>query len=423
MVSPAAAAYGKVTRRLIPFLFVCYVVAYLDRVNLGFAKLEMMGSLGMSDTVYGIGAGVFFLGYFLFEVPSNLILHRVGARIWIGRIMISWGLISGAMVWVRSPATFYVLRFCLGLAEAGFFPGIIYYLTTWYPSPRRARIIALFMTGIPISSVVGGPISGGILHACTGAGRLAGWQWLFLLEAIPAVVLGVTALFYLKDGIGEVAWLTAEEKAFLRSELSTDAPVGPVPKAGAAFRNPQTWLAIVVYFPFCAGLYGVGFWLPTLIKSAGVADPFRIGLLTAIPWAVGAVAMVLNGRSSDRHNERRWHMAVPAFLCGLGLIGGALAGQHLLATMATLTVATLGITAGLPQVWTLPRAVLSGAAAAAGIAFINSAGNLGGFLGPLLIGWIRDLTHSTAAGLYLLAALMFVGGVCALLFPKAAARP
>ena len=417
-----AAAYAKVTRRLLPFLFVCYIVAYLDRVNLGFAKLEMMGALGLGDAVYGTGAGIFFIGYFLFEVPSNLILFRVGARRWIARIMISWGVIAAAMMFASGAASFYGIRFVLGLAEAGFYPGVILYLTQWYPARRRARIIALFMTAIPLSSVLGGPLSGWILETFHRSGSLAGWQWLFLLEALPAVVLGVATLFYLPDGIKDARWLGPEEKQYLLAPIEAEARTKHSHAVGASLRHPATWVTIGVYIGLCMGLYGVSFWLPTLVKAAGVDSAWRIGLITAVPWAAGAVAMVLVGRSSDRSGERRWHLAIPTLLGAAGLAIAAAAGNHLLPALAGMTLATAGITTGLPLVWNLPTAVLGGAGAAAGIAFINSAGNLGGFLGPSLIGWIREVTHTTDAGLYVLAGLMLVSGLWAVAAPKAESR-
>ena len=412
-----AAAYAKVTRRLIPFLFLCYVVAYLDRVNLGFAKLQMAHALRFSETVYGAGAGIFFIGYFLFEVPSNLILHRVGARRWIGRIMITWGFASAAMVVVSTPASFYLVRFVLGLAEAGFYPGIILYLTTWYPARQRGRIVALFMTAVPISSVLGAPVSGWILRSCSAGGRLQGWQWLFLIEAIPAVVLGVAAIFLLKDGIDQAGWLNPEEKALLQEQLAEEGRGQETRAAGQALLHPKTWLAIMVYFCFCVGLYGVSFWLPTIVQGAGVTDPLRIGFLTALPWAAGATAMIVVSRSSDRRGERRWHVAIPSFLSGIGFLAAAAFAHHLIPALAGLTLATLGITIVLPLFWSLPTAFLGGIGAAAGLALINSVGNLGGFLGSFMVGWIKDLTRGGDSGIDALAAAMFIGGMLVLLFP------
>jgi len=308
-------AYRRVTLRLIPFLFLCYVVAYLDRVNVGFAKLQMLQDLGMSETAYGLGAGIFFIGYFLFEVPSNLILHRTGARVWISRIMITWGLLSAATMFVTSVNTFYGVRFLLGIAEAGFFPGIILYLTQWYPASRRARILALFMTAVAISGVIGGPVSGWILTSMAGVNGWAGWQWLFLLEGLPSLLMGVAVYFYLDDSIAHAQWLPADERSLLVANLQVEANGEEHASALATLRNPRVVLLAALYFCLVMGLYGIAFWLPQLIRTMGVEDAGRIGLLSAIPYGVAAVVMVLVGRSSDARGERRWH-----------LVGGALAG-------------------------------------------------------------------------------------------------
>ena len=299
-------AYRKVTVRLLPFLMLCYVAAYLDRVNVGFAKLEMLGDLGFSETTYGLGAGMFFIGYFLFEVPSNIILHRVGARLWIARIMITWGMVSALFMFTNTPLMFYSLRFALGLAEAGFFPGIILYLTYWYPSERRARIISLFMTAIPISGMLGGPFSGWIMQSMEGINRWRGWQWLFVVEALPAIVLGVATLFYLDDSIRSAKWLTDDEKALLGRKLDHDrAGVVEHPTLGAVFADRRLWRMCLIYFCCVIGQYGLTFWLPTLVQQAGVSGSLQIGLLTAVPYTGGVVAMILFGRSADRRRERR----------------------------------------------------------------------------------------------------------------------
>ena len=410
--------YAKVTWRLIPFLFACYVAAYLDRVNVGFAKLQMLKDLGFSETVYGLGAGIFFIGYFLFEVPSNIILHRVGARVWIARIMLTWAVLSGAMAFVTTPLMFYALRFLLGLAEAGLFPGVILYLTYWYPAERRGKMIALFMTGIPISGVIGGPLSGWILQATGGLGGYAGWQWLFLLEAIPSVVMGVAILFYLDDSIQAARWLSDAEKAVLARNVAADGKLVQSHNLREGFTNPRVWQLCLTYFLFVMGLYGASFWLPTLIKGAGVSSPLAIGLLTALPYGCGALAMVLVSRSSDARRERRWHAAVPGLI---GFVGWLIAVQFkgdITLAMAGLTIATMGVMATLSQFWCLPTAILAGTAAAAGIAVINSVGNLAGFVSPYLIGWIIDRTHSTDLGVYALAASIALGSLVALGMPK-----
>jgi len=288
VVSPAHSedrTYAKVTWRLIPFLFLCYVFAYLDRVNVGFAKLQMLTDLKFSETIYGLGAGIFFIGYFIFEVPSNIALHRFGARKWIARIMLSWGVLSGAMIFVKTPTAFYALRFLLGVAEAGFFPGIILYLTYWYPSSRRGKITAMFMTGIPIAGVIGGPLSGWILNSFSGVHGMAGWRWLFLLEALPSIFGGIAVLLYLDDRISAAKWLTDEEKSLLETGLAKEAGHIEVHSASGAFTNKRVWVLCLCYFGIIMGLYGISFWLPTLIKASGVSDAFNVGLLTMIPTA------------------------------------------------------------------------------------------------------------------------------------------
>ena len=413
------ATYAKVTWRLIPFLFLCYVFAYLDRVNVGFAKLQMLADLKFSETVYGLGAGIFFIGYFIFEVPSNIALHRFGARKWIARIMLSWGVISAAMVFVQTPLMFYVLRFLLGVAEAGFFPGIILYLTYWYPSARRAKVTALFMTGIPIAGVIGGPLSGWILNAMHGVNGMPGWQWLFLLEALPSIVAGVAVFFYLDDRVGSARWLDARQKALLERQLAAESQGLEVHSARGAFGHRRVWVLSGCYFGLIMGLYGISFWLPTLIKASGVTDPFDVGLLTMIPYGAGAVAMVAVGRSSDRHRERRWHVAVPAVLGAAGLAASTLVVHSVALSVLSLSLATVGILAALCQFWSLPPAFLGGAAAAAGIALINSVGNLAGFVSPYLVGWIKDATQSTDIGLYCVAVSLVAAAAIVLTMPKA----
>ncbi|MFC5473901.1 MFS transporter [Paraherbaspirillum soli] len=412
-----AATYAKVTWRLMPLLFLCYVASYLDRVNVGFAKLQMLSDLKFSETIYGLGAGIFFLGYFIFEIPSNMILHRVGARLWIARIMITWGVISGAMIFVDSPTSFYVMRFLLGVAEAGFFPGVILYLTYWYPAHRRGKMTALFMTGVPLSGVIGGPLSGWIMQAMPGLHGLSGWQWMFILEAIPSLLLGVLVIFYLKDHIRDAKWLSEEQKQLLASQVQAEASQKSEESLRRMFANPKVWLMALIYFCFVMGLYGVSFWLPTIIKTTGVTDTFHIGLLTAIPYGVSAAAMILIGRSADLRRERRWHVAIPALLGSIGLLLSTVYDHNTLLAMSALTLATIGIMSVLPLFWSLPTAFLGGVAAAAGIALINSLGNLAGFVSPYLVGWLKDLTHSTNSGMFVLAAALVIGALLTLSVP------
>ncbi|WP_229259256.1 MFS transporter [Duganella aceris] len=403
--------YRRVSWRLMPFLFLCFVAAYLDRVNVGFAKLQMLNDLKFSDTVYGIGAGIFFIGYFLFEVPSNLLMTRTGARIWIARIMISWGLISSALMFVNGVASFYLLRFLLGAAEAGFFPGIILYLTYWYPAHRRARMVALFMSGVAVAGIVGGPLSGWIMKSFAGLHGLSGWQWLFLLEGLPSVLIGVWTLFYLDDGIRDARWLGEHDKQALERAIVEDRQHQHSMPLAQLFRSGKVWLLALVYFLCVMGLYGVSFWLPQLIKNSGVTDVFDIGLLSAVPYGVAAVVMVLAARHSDRSGERRWHTAVAALAGALGLVAATVWSDNTVIALAALSVATAGILTTFPIFWSLPTALLGGTAAAAGIAMINSIGNLAGFVSPYLVGAIRDATDSTASGIYLLAASLLAGAV------------
>jgi D-galactonate transporter len=413
-----SAVYARVTRRLIPLLFSCYVAAYLDRVNVSFAKLQMLNDLQFSETVYGLGAGIFFIGYFLFEIPSNIMLHKVGARLWIARVMLTWAVVSAGMLFVRSATGFYVLRFLLGVAEAGFFPGVILYLTYWFPSARRARIIALFMTGIPIAGVIGGPLSGWILKHMTGVQGLAGWQWLFLIEALPSFLLGVAVLRYLDSGIAGARWLTEAERALLARGIAEDRQHLTSHSLRDGLTSSRVWLLAAVYFCLIAGLYGAGFWLPTLIKRSGVDSPLAIGILTILPNAVAAVAMVLISRRSDRTRERRWHLVTPALIGAAGWVITVRYGTDTAIALSGMSLAMAGVTTSLSQFWCLPTALLAGAAAATGIALINSIGNLAGFLGPLTIGWLVDRTGSTDLGVYLLAAVMAGGSLLVLTMPR-----
>jgi D-galactonate transporter len=409
--------YAKVTWRLIPFLLLCYTFGYLDRVNVGFAKLQMLNELKFTETAYGLGAGIFFFGYVLFEVPSNVIMHKVGARIWMARIMITWGVISAAMVFVKTTEMFYLLRFLLGIAEAGFLPGILLYLTYWYPAQRRGRITALFLAGIPLAGMLGGPLSGWIMSATAGTGGWSGWQWMFLVEAIPSILLGIMVFFYLDNGIDAAKWLTADEKLVLKSNVELEAKSGSVHSLGGAFKDKRVWMLCLQYCFILMGEYGLLFWLPTIVKDSGIKDTFQIGMLTAIPYTVTIVGMVLVGRSSDKMRERRWHLAIPGVLGAIGLCLAALYNGSPLLTVASLTLAVTGVMAVVSQFWSLPPAILSGVAAAAGIALVNSLGNLAGFLSPYMLGWVKDQTGNTAIGLYVLGFCIIVGSVMTFLLP------
>jgi MFS transporter, ACS family, tartrate transporter len=404
---------GRVRRRLIPFLFLLYIVAYLDRINVGFAALQMNQALGFSSTVYGFGAGIFFLSYTLFEIPSNVILARVGARLWIARIMISWGIVSSAMMFVGSASGFYTLRFLLGLAEAGFFPGIIFYLTRWFPARERARTVAAFMTATLIAGVIGGPISGTLL-SLHGAGGLAGWQWLFLLEGVPSIVLGFVVLKVLTERPEDAGWLTDDERSTLVECLREDAGSQHHETTGAALADARTWLLAIVYFTIPVTLYGIGFFLPQMLKSASGSSDFVVGLLSAAPYAAGAIAMVVVGRHSDRTAERRWHVLLPALVgaAGLALSAGS---RGIGWSVITLSIAMLGLASMFGPFWALATSTMGGVGAAASIALINSVGNVGGFVGPYLLGAINDATHSFALGLLAIAGMLAAGASLVLL--------
>jgi ACS family tartrate transporter-like MFS transporter len=404
---------AKIRWRLIPFMFVLYIVSYLDRVNVGFAALQMNSDLGLSASIYGLGAGVFFIGYFLFEVPSNLIMQRVGARPWIARIMMTWGIVSAAMMFTQGPSSFFVLRFLLGLAEAGFFPGMILYLTYWFPERERARTVALFMTANALAGVVGGPLSG-VLLTMHGLAGLAGWQWLFLLEGIPAVLLGVAVLWYLPNGPHDASWLSADERSWLQYRLASEFAAHDGRSVLQVLFSGRVWAFSLLYFTLVVALYSVSFWLPQILKRLSGSSDLVVGIVSALPYIVAAIGMVWIGRHSDRHNERRWHVAVPALLAASGLLLSAFAQSPVLAFSAV-SIAALGIWGALGPFWAMPTAVLRGSGAAAGIAWINSVGNLGGFVGPYGVGYLKDLTGGFGAALGALAVSLVTAAAIALL--------
>src|SRR5216683_1701038 len=410
-----AKVISKLTRRLLPFLFLLYIVNYLDRINVGFAALQMRGQLGFSDKVYGLGAGIFFAGYFFFQVPSNLALARVGARKWIAVIMVLWGTVSVSMIFVGTPRSFYLLRFLLGATEAGFFPGIILYLRRWFPSAARARAVALFMMASPLAGVLGGPISGALLGV--HAANLAGWQWLFVIEGLPAVLLGGVVLAFLADRPEEAPWLTTEERTWLTGELAREQDAHPEAsrrQVFAAFTQGKVWLLVLVYLGDTTCTYGVGLWLPSLIRSVSGLSNVLIGLLSAIPYLVTAIALVLVGIHSDRTRERRWHLAGSAFAGSFALACAAYATSTA-ATIVFLSLTLLAAYSLLGPFWATSTELLSDTSAIAGIALINSFGNLGGFLGPYTIGLVRDWTGGFRGGLLAVAALLGISGVMALL--------
>ncbi|MBY0295572.1 MAG: MFS transporter [Methylobacterium sp.] len=415
----------RVSRRLIPFLIVCYFVAYLDRVNVGFAALTMNKDLGISATAYGLGAGLFFLTYFLFEVPSNLFLERFGARRWIARIMLSWGLISGGMAFIGGETSFYVMRLLLGAAEAGFFPGIIFYLTLWFPAAYRARIVSAFMVAIPLSSLIGAPISGALLEL-DGLLGLKGWQWLYLIEAAPAVILSVVTYFYLTDRPADAAWLAPDERQWLERRMAEEEAMRGrdthQPLSRAIF-EPRVLAIAAIYFGAVALLYGFSFFLPQIVKAFGLTN-VQTGLVTLIPYTAGTVGLLYWGKRSDAKRERRWHLAVALALASFGTIGAALAGDPVL-KMVLFSAAAFGIFAALPIVWTLPTETLTGAAAAGAIAVVNSIGNLSGFVAPYAVGAIKDRTGDFTWGLIAISAAGLIGIVVVLRLghARAAASP
>ena len=418
----ADAVYRKVAVRLIPLLFLCYIAAYLDRVNVAFAKLQMLQSLQLSESVYGFGAGIFFLGYFIFEIPSNIMLHKVGAGRWIARIMVSWAVLSAGMMFVNSALTFYIVRFLLGVAEAGFFPGIILYLTYWFPAARRGRATSMFLMAVAVAGLVGNPMSGWILRSMDGLNGWQGWQWLFLLEAAPSLVLGLMAWFWLEDRVKNAQWLTPQERDLIARDIAAEEAAKADGNLASVLSQGKVWISAFVYFAIVSGLYGVTFWLPTIIKGLGVTDALHVGLIGAVPWAFAVVAMFLAARSADRRQEYRWHTAVACVVAAAGLMIGVAFHADVMLAMVGMTIAAMGIMAALPVFWSNPTALLGGTAAAMGIAFINSVGNLAGFAIPSIIGVIKDKTHSTDAGLHMLAAFMVLGAIAVLALRKPVVR-
>ncbi|MBD0238907.1 MFS transporter [Acinetobacter baumannii] len=411
-------AYRKIAFRLMPFLMLCYFCAYLDRVNVGFAKLQMMSDLQFSEAVYGLGAGIFFIGYFLCEVPSNIVLHKVGARRWIARIMITWGILSGCFAFVQTEWQFYTLRFLLGVAEAGLAPGLLLYLTYWFPSYRRARMTVLWFIAIPISGMIGGPLSGLIMDRMSGVHGWFGWQWMFVIEAIPTVIVGLLVLAVLKDSVQEANWLTQDEKNLVKQELAQDNQH----KEGHAsvkefIADKRLWLLAGIYFCVVMGQYAITFWLPTLIRNSGISDNWHIGLLTSLPYMCAIVVMILAGRSGDHFQERRWHLIIPMCAGAIALTFATLFASNLTLSLICLCIAASGVLTASSLFWMLPTNFLGGVSAAAGIAAVNSFANLAGFCSPYLIGWITTNTGSNAIGMFLITAVLIFGASLVLRVP------
>lgn len=411
-------AYRKIAFRLMPFLMLCYFCAYLDRVNVGFAKLQMMSDLQFSEAVYGLGAGIFFIGYFLCEVPSNIVLHKVGARLWIARIMITWGILSGCFAFVQTEWQFYTLRFLLGVAEAGLAPGLLLYLTYWFPSYRRARMTVLWFIAIPISGMIGGPLSGLIMDRMSGVHGWFGWQWMFVIEAIPTVLVGLLVLAVLKDSVQEANWLTQDEKNLVKQELAQDNQH----KEGHAsvkefIADKRLWLLAGIYFCVVMGQYAITFWLPTLIRNSGISDNWHIGLLTSLPYMCAIVVMILAGRSGDHFQERRWHLIIPMCAGAIALTFATLFASNLTFSLICLCIAASGVLTASSLFWMLPTNFLGGVSAAAGIAAVNSFANLAGFCSPYLIGWVTTNTGSNAIGMFLITAVLIFGASLVLRVP------
>ena len=415
--------HRAVTWRLMPLLLVCYLFAHLDRINIGFAKMQMSQDLHLSDTVYGLGAGLFFIAYALFGVPSNLMLDRVGPRRWIACLMVVWGLLSTSMLLIESSSAFYLLRFALGAAEAGFFPGILVYLNRWYPAGRRAQVTALFAIAVPLAGVVGGPVSGAILAFMHDTGGLRGWQWMFLLEGAPVVLLGLVVLAVLPEHFERVSWLDEQQKATLRAQFGEEEQRKPVTSFGAIFASRALWLLVAVYCAVMLAVNTLAFWMPSLIHSAGVASDASVGLLSAVPYVAGCVFMLACGRSSDRQRERRWHLCVPLLMAAIGIAIAAIAPEQALPVMAGLVLAGMGASAALPMFWQLPPAFLNARTQAAGIALISSLGSIASFFTPYFIGWVRDTTPSASLALYVLAVFIALGGLLVLRTQAAIVNP
>ena len=405
-------AIRKITWRLIPFLMLLYFVAFLDRINIGFAALTMNKDVGLTSQTFGLGAGIFFLGYFAFEVPSTVILHKVGARFWIGRVMITWGLVSVAMAFTRGPISFYILRFLLGLAEAGFFPGIILYLSYWFPANHRSAVTAMFMAAAPVAGLIGSPISGALMQL-NGLLGLRGWQWLFLIEGLPALVLGFITFRFLTDRPADAAWLTADERDWLSSAIQQEQAGIKDRRSHSPWRALTDWKVLALslaYFGTSAGLYTIGFWGPLIIKGLGFSV-FQVGFLVAIPNLIAVIGMVLWSRNSDRSGERYWHAALACLIGAIGMGVAARAGSSAFIAIAGLSLTAFGVSAAKPPLWSLPTTFFAGTAAAASIGLINSLGTLGGFAGPYMIGSTNGTSGNFTRGLYLIGGTLIVSSV------------
>lgn len=403
--------FRKVSLRILPVLMLGFFFSYLNRVNVGFAKLQMASDLHLSDAVYGFGAGIFFLGYFLLEVPSNVILHKVGARRWISRIMITWGLLSCATIFIRTPMQFYIMRFLLGLAEAGFIPGAIYYMSQWYPAARRGRAWGTFYIALASSGVIGGLISGTILKFMTGFAGLRGWQWLILCEGIPTILLGIYIFFKMSEDIRRVKWLSDDEKDYLTQVMTREDSQKLAHGFAGLLKNTRVWALVVIYFVYNLGLYAISFWMPTLVQKMGTTDALSIGILTAIPGVCAIVSMLAFGYSADRHGERKWHLIGAYTMAAVGFVLCVVWQNEPILGVVALCIANMGILSIPALFWSVPTAFLAGVTAAAGIAMINAIGNLAGFVSPYMIGYLKDMTGRTDVALIVVASGLILGAM------------
>jgi MFS family permease len=403
----------KVALRILPFLVLGYIVAFIDRANIGFGKLAFTSQLGFNETIYGLGAGIFYLGYILLEVPSNLYLNKVGVRKTFLRIMVLWGLACAAIAYMTQPSHFYILRFLLGAAEAGLFPGVLLYLTFWVPRATRARVTAIFMASIPIAGMLGGPLAGLLMREMEGVGDMRGWQWLFIIEGLPAILLGVLAYFYLDDKPKNAKWLSDSEKTALISEIESEQikEPGVKPHPLSALKDVHTYVLAAPAFSLMVSTAGIFLWMPTVIRRAGIEDTAHIGLLSVIPFFVGFVVQFLNGRHSDKTGERRWHAAVSAVVGAAGWALLPLMVSSAAGSILCLTIATAGTFGAMGPFWSLPQTLLSPAKAPAGIALVSTLAGFGNFISPIIVGWLADETGSLAAGQYYYAVLLVIGGV------------
>lgn len=416
------AVYKKIAWRLMPVLFLAYIFAYLDRVNIGFAKLGMKEEDWFNDEVFALASGIFFIGYFLFEVPGNILMHKIGARIWITRIMLTWGIVSGLCAISSSAKMFYWIRFLLGVAEAGFFPAIILYLTYWFPKKRRAAMFAMFMVAVNFAGIVGSPISGLIMESTKEVDNLKPWQWLFLIEAVPSILLGLFIPFLLTNRPDQANWLTVEEKKIVQQDMEADVEdlkTQQVGKGGFfdAFKSGKVWLFASAYFCIAIGLYGISFWLPQIIENNITKDKLEIGFLAAIPWSAAAIGMVLFGRKADQSGNYRRYVAVACFVSMLGFIGSGLHNTNAVFVLIMISIAAIGLMSAVSTFWSLPTMLLSGTAAAAGIAFINSIGGLGGFISPEMFVWFKT-NFDLGVGLMAAGVIMGIAGTILLVMPQ-----